>query len=392
MSLFINTNILSSNEKIEQWPIYDSSHTFKYSNFSITEKEKLFKIISKYYIYCNKKDTKSIPQFVGENKKIFIFIVNYLFLNCINKEWSNKFKIRMNYVLFLKEYFNYIEHILDEEDDSFLVNKIFKELKNKSIKSLSSTQISEFFLDILKEYDSVRTDKYDLSKIKNIMYRIIDEKLKLNKPNFQEFGYLLKQFNKYIAGLTTEDFENINEIRNSNGYKYPNVYRIELKSDNFSDSKEIQIISNKRSRDKLPVLNDSEIHVLPKNKKIKEVNIVTNFLNKISENTYSDVLLLRKLVKDADERKIVSQTNTDKREIVIQTNIDKREIVIQTDIDKKKEFIKSLPSNIFVLLKSKGGINYSGFIKPVLLTQDEELLTNPDILMSLYDNGLIKEP
>ena len=56
-----------------------------------------------------------------------------------------------------------------------------------------------------------------------------------------------------------------------------------------------------------------------------------------------------------------------------------------------KDFIKTLPSNIFVLLKSKGCVNYSGFIKPIKLTSEEELEINTDILMSLYEKGIIEE-
>jgi hypothetical protein len=165
---------------IEEWPTYDSSHTFKYCNFPITEKEKLFKICSKYFIYCNQKDTEVIPQFVGINKDVLKSIIKYLFFLCSNKEWQKKVDNRLDYALFLKEYFIYIESVTNPGDDSYNVNKIFQDNKSKSIKSLSRLQLNELFSKILSEYDSKNTINYDLQDIKNIIYSILD-KIKMNK-------------------------------------------------------------------------------------------------------------------------------------------------------------------------------------------------------------------
>jgi len=391
--------ILNSTEKLDTWPIYDSSHTFKYSNFSIIEKQKLFKIVSRYYIYCNQVDTKAIPQFVGVNKKIFLSIVNYLFLYCSNPVWIKKFKIRINNILFLKEYFNYLNNVLDEKDDSFLINKIFKEELSKSIKSLTKLQIQKLFLDILKEYDTIYNDKYDLEKIKTIAYRIIEEDLKLDKPSYQKINKLLKDFNKYIASLTEKDFKNIHKIRNLDGYKYPKCYTIELDTDNEdSNKKEIPILSKKRNREVTENIDYS--NSLTNRKKSKDINIISNFLNNISKDTYSDIVFLRKLTEEKDKlsKEIIIENESDK------TIISKPTIVVDTlesekcydnksekYNDNKKEFIKTLPSHVFVLLKSKGCINYSGFIKSITLNSDEELTINTDILMNLYDRGFIIE-
>lgn len=58
--------------------------------------------------------------------------------------------------------------------------------------------------------------------------------------------------------------------------------------------------------------------------------------------------------------------------------------------DKKLTFIKSIPIGIFQILRQKGGIDYSGFIKTVKLTTEEESsINNTKNLINLYDNGLI---
>jgi hypothetical protein len=57
---------------------------------------------------------------------------------------------------------------------------------------------------------------------------------------------------------------------------------------------------------------------------------------------------------------------------------------------KKLIFIKSIPIGIFQILKEKGGVNYAGFIKTVKLTPEEESsINNTEIIINLYDNGLI---
>lgn len=58
--------------------------------------------------------------------------------------------------------------------------------------------------------------------------------------------------------------------------------------------------------------------------------------------------------------------------------------------DKKIAFIKTIPIAIFQILKGKGGLDYSGFIKTVKLTTEEEsIINNTEIIINLYDNGLI---
>ena len=139
-----------------------------------------------------------------------------------------------------------------------------------------------------------------------------------------------------------------------------------------------------------PILQEREpVNILIKGKKEEEGEFEPLKRPIIVDETskgFNREELLRRMAESGKLKVVVKETLKEK-EIVIH----KKEIAIYKDDDKKKEFIKSLPSNIFVLLKSKGGVNYSGFIKAVVLTQDEELSTNPDILMALYDNGLIKE-
>jgi len=56
----------------------------------------------------------------------------------------------------------------------------------------------------------------------------------------------------------------------------------------------------------------------------------------------------------------------------------------------KIEFIKSLPINVFHLLRKNGCINYTGFVKTVKLTSEEEIaINNTEMLFNLNENGFI---
>jgi len=58
--------------------------------------------------------------------------------------------------------------------------------------------------------------------------------------------------------------------------------------------------------------------------------------------------------------------------------------------NRKLAFIKTFPIHIFQLLKKNGCIDYSGFIKSVKLSPEEEvIINNTEIIINLYDNGLI---
>ena len=58
--------------------------------------------------------------------------------------------------------------------------------------------------------------------------------------------------------------------------------------------------------------------------------------------------------------------------------------------DRKLAFIKTFPIHIFQLLKKNGCIDYSGFIKSVKLSPEEEvIINNTEMMFNLYDNGLI---
>ena len=167
--------------------------------------------------------------------------------------------------------------------------KLLYSYDNSHIFKYSSFSVKgkeKLFLNILTEYDSICDKKYDLNKIKNIINKIIEEKLKLNKLTPTQMNPLLIKFNQFVAGLTKNEFPNIEKLRNLSGYKYPKIYKIKIDSkEKSNDNKEKsndnkEIILGKRKR--------NEVSYITSNRKLRtKKNVITN------ENTSSNLVIMR---------------------------------------------------------------------------------------------------
>ena len=94
-------------------------------------------------------------------------------------------------------------------------------------------------------------------------------------------------------------------------------------------------------------------------------------MRKISNDTSDDILRIRKIIEQKDRE-------------------EKEDKLKKPIVDIKKHFIMNLPFSIFMILKSKGGVDLSGFIKAVKLSdEDYSAINNTKIIMSLYDHSLI---
>jgi hypothetical protein len=122
---------------------------------------------------------------------------------------------------------------------------------------------------------------------------------------------------------------------------------------------------------------------------------IKNLINKWNEVTKSNIPY-ESLIRNFCNYNIKCIQKKSKFSYQFPPNFKLNEIFTRTKItvykknNKKLEFIKTLPIGIFQMLKGKGGLDYSGFIKTVKLTTEEEcIINNTEIIFNLYDNGLI---
>jgi hypothetical protein len=361
----------STTSPVTKWATYDSSHTFKYEKFSLLEKINLFTIISKYYMYCNTVDKKSFELFVGTSNDQFKNIIYSLFVWGGKPEWKEKTHLRINYTLFLNEYFSYIKSVSPSEKDSFDVNTIMKPLEYNSNRKINRDKRNKIFHGILIKYYEKFGTEYNIANFEELGLNIYMKEMgvsseKINKP---KISYIFNQFTRYIAGLTEDEFPNIKKIHNSSCFHFPREFytMVDVIPKPASDDSE-----KKRKRTEV-----ERINILPeekRNKTIKvesgEVDMFVSFMENISKNTEDDISLIRKNTeeKEKEEKKLEPIPSS----------------------DSKIDFIKTLPFPVFKILRDKGGVSLSGFIKSVSLTSEEEVSINStEILISLYENGLI---
>jgi hypothetical protein len=364
---------------IVQWATYDSTHTFKYDKFSLLEKIKLFDIISKYFIYCNTVDKKTFELFVGTSNNQFKNIIYCLFLWGGKPEWKEKTYKRMNYPLFLNEYFAYIKTVSSSEKDSFDVNTIMKPLHYNSNRNILRDNRNKIFHNILTKYvDEFGTD-YDITKIQDFGISIYVKEMNMNPEKITKYTItaIFKKFTQYVAGLTEDEFPEIKKIHNSPGFLFPREFYTMV--DVVSKPTIKESVKN-RKRKEVELLN-----IQPSEKRPKIDNLATSaktlvsFMKNISKEAESkqDIALIKMLIEKNSKESIAEA-------VVVQ------EPMAQASVPKKKDFIKTLPFYVFKILKEKGGVDLAGFIKPVKLTSEEELSINStEILLSLYENGLI---
>jgi hypothetical protein len=259
------------------------------------------------------------------------------------------------------------------------------------------------FYEILTKYYNKYGPDWNLEKIELFGTDIIQKAPKhLKLPVKMKSTF--KLFHQYVAGLIEEDFPNIKKIHTSPKFTFPRHYwtseyidkpiisesktsskeSFELASSKESSNASSKESSNVNSKESFTINSKEPIKTVSSNNedkksrkrkrteltslKIDETITLSKFMNKISKDTSEDLLKIRKIIEQKDiEDKL------------------KKPI-----IDKQKYFIMNLPFNIFMMLMSKGGVDLTGFIKPVKLTdEDYKIINNTKLLMSLYDHSLI---
>ena len=85
-------------------------------------------------------------------------------------------------------------------------------------------------------------------------------------------------------------------------------------------------------------------------------------MKKIANDTSDDILRIRKIIEQKDKE-------------------EKEDKLKKPIVDRQKYFIMNLPFNIFMMLMSKGGVDLTGFIKAVKLTdEDYKIINNLNII------------
>lgn len=236
------------------------------------------------------------------------------------------------------------------------------------------------FYEILTKYYNKYGPDWNLEKIELFGTNII-----LKAPEHLKFPVKIKNtfklFHQYVAGLIEEDFPNIKKIHSSPNFTFPRHYWTSEYIDKpiISNSN----MSNKESFEvsKEPIKTLTSYNNDKKSKKRKRTENET--VNK--EETISLVKFMKKIANDTSDdilriRKIIEQKDKDEKEDKLKKPI----------VDRQKYFIMNLPFNIFMMLMSKGGVDLTGFIKAVKLTdEDYKIINNTKLLMSLYDHSLI---
>jgi hypothetical protein len=236
------------------------------------------------------------------------------------------------------------------------------------------------FYEILTKYYNKYGPHWNLEKIELFGTDII-----LKAPEKLKFPVKIKNtfklFHQYVAGLNEEDFPNIKKIHTSPNFTFPRHYWTSeyidkpIISDSKASSKEsfevnkepIKTVSSNNEDKKSRKRKRTELTSL----KIEETITLGKFMNKISKDTSEDLLKIRKIIEQKDKE-------------------DKEDKLKKPIVDRQKYFIMNLPFNIFMMLMSKGGVDLTGFIKAVKLTdEDYKSINNTKLLMSLYDHSLI---
>ena len=240
-----------ASEEPTSWPLFETD-VYAYSKFSVANKMRLFKLVSQYWVYCNLKDTKILPKAVGSSNQVIKDILHFIFI-ISSKKWENQFVKRVNFKLFIFEYFQYIndaENITEDTDNnSVIVRNKFNQFHKDNKTNIIQKQ-NDIFVNILENWISLKTNIYSKNEMKNIIIKILT--MEFNDNNVilthsflkTKVESLLKKFNNFIA---SSDLENAKLLKNSQGWIYPNVYWIETNPSKTFNEK-LTEISNKRKR------------------------------------------------------------------------------------------------------------------------------------------------
>lgn len=412
-------------EVLEEWPMF-ISETFHFATMSITNKLNLFKLVCRYWVYCNITDINSLPKAVGNNKEAIKQILYYLFIGWYRKDdsqlksdWLVKFKKSITLVNFYNEFFRYVNDINNVFDvDAIQVRNAFTPGKNKD-------STNDLYLKVLNVWIEKKYQFFSKEDIVLIIKELIPslDKLKINTH--------IKKFINFVAGCG-EDVPNAIKMKKTPRWKWPNDFMVSCdtydvnvkidgqnvlipKDDVGAGSKrkrtqvqhfnqELEIKKPRKSKhdedseDAASVLsgfkynepfivdykddNSSKLPVINSHQQFIESLPTRIILMLVKNGAISlDMKFIKTIKLSSDDEKIVGSTE-------ILTKLAKCCII---NYDDTTSFIKGLATEVVLMLIKKGAIDFDMKIikKVVLSTEEEKLVNSSENLIKLAQYGII---
>jgi hypothetical protein len=341
-------------EVLEEWPIFISP-TFHFATMSITNKLNLFKLVCRYWVYCNITDINSLPKAVGNNKEAIKQILYYLFIGWYRKDdslpksdWLVKFKKNITLVHFYNEFFRYVNDTNNVFDsDAIQVRNAFSPGKNKD-------STNDLYIKVLIMWTDKNYQNFSKEDIVSIFKELI--------PNLdkQKMSTHIKKFINFVAGCG-EDVPNAIKMKKTHRWKWPNdfmvscdTYDINVKIDgvNVLIPKDDVGIGSKRKRTQVEHFNQQV--EIKKSRKSKDDQDATSVL---SDFKYSEPFIVNDVNEDDTTKHIVVDDDTPKL----------------PEINSHKQFLESLPTRIILMLVKNGALSLDmKFIKTIKLSSDDE--------------------
>jgi hypothetical protein len=352
-----------TSEALEEWPQFISP-TFHFVTMSITTKLNLFKLVCRYWVYCNITDINSLPKAVGNNKEAIKQILYYLFIGWYRKDdWVSKFKKNITLVHFYNEFFKYINDTTNVFDsDAIQVRNAFAPGKNKD-------STNDLYLKVLNMWIEKNYNYFSKEDINSIFKELIPtlDKQKMNTHT--------KKFINFIAGCG-DDVPNAIKMKKTSRWKWPNDFmvscdtfdvNINIDGQNVLIPKDDVGVGSKRKRTQVQPFNQ-QIEI-KKKRKVKNDNDSASILSGLKYEELFDV----NYVKEDDDSSI---------QIVVD-NIE--------PINSHQQFLESLPTRIILMLVKNGALSLDmKFIKTIKLSsEDEKIIDSTEILNGLAKCGII---
>jgi hypothetical protein len=421
---------IENSEVLEEWPMFISP-TFHFATMSIANKLNLFKLVCRYWVYCNITDINSLPKAVGNNKEAIKQILYYLFIGWYRKDdllaksdWLVKFKKNITLVHFYNEFFKYVNDTNNVFDsDAIQVRNAFTPGKNKD-------STNNLYYKVLNMWIEKNYSNFTKEDIISIFKELIPD---LDK---QKICVHVKKFINFVAGCG-EDIPNAIKMKKTPRWKWPNdfmvscdTYDINVKIDgvNVLIPKDDIGVGSKRKRTQVEHFNQQvEIKKPRKSKddedaasmlsdfkynepfiveykddtseqiveddasKLPAINSHQKFLESLptrvvlmlvkNEALSLDMKFIKTIKLSNEEEKIVGSTE-------ILTKLAKCGIITYDD---SSSFIKGLSTEVVLMLVKKGAIDFDMKIikKVVLTTEEEKLVNSSENLIKLAQYGII---
>jgi len=373
---------IENSELLEEWPKFISP-TFHFATMSITNKLNLFKLVCRYWVYCNITDINSLPKAVGNNKEAIKQILYYLFIgwyrnddSLAKSDWLSKFKKNIILVNFYNEFFKYVNdttNVFDE--DAVQVRNAFTQGKNKD-------SMNDLYLKVLNMWIEKDYKNFSKEDIISIFKQLIPD---LDK---QKMSAYIKKFINFIAGCG-EDVPNAIKMKKTPRWKWPtdfmvscDTYDVNVKIDgeNVLIPKDDVGVGSKRKRTQVQLFNQQV--EIKKSRKSKYDNNDSDDGDDADDEDDASMLYSVKY----DEPFLVDYVD----EVPISKKIEEESSKLPENNSHLK-FIESLPTRIILMLVKNNAITLDmKFIKTIKLSsEDEKSVGNTEILTKLAKCGII---